>query len=281
MYSLPLPQRKGLTDFDGIVATRRGKARNLLQTVRPHIATAYYCYIKWHGNGIFLDPINIDENDVGEELKENFRSLDRERSHEAIRHEILRSTRSGVCSYCSVSPAVSLDHVLPRKIYPEFSVLAQNLVPACGDCNRKKGTACFKSTGKNLMHPYYVQIPTTPILFVDVAVSSQKVTWEFYLNQSASIQNGQFEAINNLFEHLNLADLYSEVSTDELFGRLGYIHSLYNTGGSQEVAGYLQGEANSNSKYRGENHWKTAFLRALGNSTAFCAGGFMQLKYPF
>ena len=277
---MPLPQRDGIRDFDGIVATHRSKARNLLQTVRPHIATAYCQYIDRRGNGKLLDPVKFDNNDVIEELKRNFRSLDRGESYDVMRDAILGTARFSICPYCNVSRAVSLDHVLPREFYPEFSVLAQNLVPACTGCNRKKASACYKSTGNNLMHPYYDLIPTDPILFVEVTVNSQGVTWNYYLKQGKSIKDDQFEVINNLFDHLNLAGLYSEVSTDELLGRLGEIHHVYNTGGLQEVEGHLRNQANSSSLHLGENHWKTALLRALGNSTPFCDKGFMQMKYP-
>ncbi|NDE59666.1 MAG: HNH endonuclease [Acidimicrobiia bacterium] len=42
-----------------------------------------------------------------------------------------------VCAYCA-SPADTLDHVKPR--HKGGATVTNNLVPACRDCNRKKGS---------------------------------------------------------------------------------------------------------------------------------------------
>ena len=149
MYSMAPPTRNGIEDFDGIVAHRNSDARTLLNENRANIENAYGDYLTCSGNGILLEPINIDDR-VAEALKTNFRLLDKGRSHSSIRDEILGSARFDACPYCNATTVDSLDHALPRTVYPEFSVLAQNLVPACGQCNRKKGEECFKKSGVNL-----------------------------------------------------------------------------------------------------------------------------------
>ena len=207
-------------------------------------------------------------------MKENFRLLDRGRSHQHIRDEIFASVRSDRCPYCNFSTPDSLDHVLPQKTYPEFTVLAQNLAPACSRCNRKKGQNCFRSSGLELMHPYYVRIPDAPILFADVVIVDQGVTWEFYLRQSADISDAEFESILNLFQLLDLADLYYRISVGEITDRLFEIDETFQIGGAIELEKYLNGAANSACKIWGENYWKTAILRALAGSNDFCHGGY-------
>ena len=181
MYSLSPPTRNGIDDFESVVARRNRTVKKLLKQVRDEVAEAYREYLTHAGNGALLEPINVDEA-VACELKRNFRLLDKGGSHEAIRNEILGSTRLDMCPYCNYSTVDSLDHALPSAVYPEFAVLAQNLVPACTSCNRKKGQACFRLSGGNVMHPYFVRIPEEPILFANVDVDKQGVTWEFYLS---------------------------------------------------------------------------------------------------
>lgn len=273
MYALlALPTRDGLADFDDIVSRRRVEARELLNLNRNHVADAYKDYLAHQGNGVSLDPITI-ANDLAEALKANFDLLDSGRSYDFLRDEILASAYLDACPYCNATPVESLDHALPRAVYPEFSVLAQNLVPACVTCNRKKGDHCFKKTGLNLMHPYYVLIPDNPILFASVAVGGRRVTWEFYLQQNGNIDDDQFESINNLFGLLDLADRYSQVAVGAISDITGYLDELHHAGGPTETKRFLQELSDSARRRRGENYWKTAILRALAASDDFCDGG--------
>lgn len=55
------------------------------------------------------------------------------------------------CPYCGLpTEDITLDHYLPRaeKLFPHFSVLSMNLVPACMGCQRAKGTFYPGSKGR-------------------------------------------------------------------------------------------------------------------------------------
>ena len=277
MYSLVPPTRTGLEDFDNILSRRRVEARELLKRNRTLIADAYDEYLTRSGNSALLCPINIT-NDCAEALKANFDFLDSGRSHDFLRDEILGSALLDACPYCNATPVDSLDHALPRAVYPEFSILAQNLVPACVTCNRKKGDDCFQKTGLNLMHPYFVQIPDDPILFTAVAVGAREVTWEFYLQQNGGIDDDQFESIKNLFNVLDLAERYSQASVGAISDITGYLDDLQRAGGMTETKRFLHELGDSARRRRGENYWKTAILRALAASDDFCDGGHKLLS---
>jgi hypothetical protein len=277
MYSLSPPGREGLVDFDSIVARRGANAKVILEKVHADIAKAYCDYIEVLGNGALIGPLSLGEV-AAQELRANFRLLDRRRSHGYIRDEILSIAQWDLCPYCSVTMVDSLDHVLPTSICPEFAVLAQNLVPACTRCNRMKDDACFKKSGKNLAHPYFVKIPYNPILFASVVVGKNAVTWTFYLQSHGDIDDATFECIKNLFTILNLADLYIQYSTVEIMERWENLDTMYKTGGTAALQGYLEREANSVQKIQGENYWKTVILRSLAQSNPFCNGGYQHLR---
>ena len=272
MYSLEAPTRNGLDDFDFIVSRRQEKTRKLLSQNREYIVEAYDAYLARLGNGTLICPVDVT-NDCAEAWRSNFGFLDRGRPYDFLRDEILGSALRDVCPYCNAALVDSLDHALPRAVYPEFSVLPQNLVPACVSCNRKKGDNCFIRTGLNLMHPYFVHIPDDPILFAAVTVGAQKVTWEFYLQQNESIGDDEFEAIQNLFNLLDLADKYFKVSIGDITELTEYLDDLHLAGGATQTKSYLQRLGESVMKKRGENYWKTAILRALAASDDFCDGG--------
>ena len=276
MYSLVPPTRSGLKDFDSIVSQRHGNARELLIHNRERIAAAYDVYLNRFGNGALLCPINI-AGDLAEALKSNVDSFKIGRSHRCLRDKILSSARFDACPYCNITTVESLDHVLPRAVYPEFTVLAQNLVPACFNCNQKKGDNCSQKTDLNLMHPYFVHIPDAPILFAVVAVEAREISWKFYLQQNGDIDHDQFESIKNMFDLLDLANRYFQASVGEIIDRTGHLDELHQAGGATEIRSYFQKEADSARRSRGENYWKTAILRALADSDDFCDGGHRRL----
>jgi hypothetical protein len=56
-----------------------------------------------------------------------------------------------ICPYCGLRNSVTLDHYLPRRVqdFPHLSFFLLNLIPACGDCQQKKGTSLpLQSRGK-------------------------------------------------------------------------------------------------------------------------------------
>lgn len=249
----------------------------MLKLNRNHVAEAYNNYLAHQGNGVSLHPVNI-ANDLAEVLRGNFDLLDSGRSYGFLRDEILASAYLDACPYCNTTPVESLDHALPRAVYPEFSVLPQNLVPACATCNRKKGDHCFKKSGLNLMHPYYALIPDTPILFASVAVDARQVTWEFYLEQGGAIHDDMFESIKNLFNRLELAERYSQVSAGAITDLTGCLEELHQSGGATETRKFLQKVGDSARKNRGANYWKTAIFCALAANDDFCDGGHRLLS---
>lgn len=81
---------------------------------------------------------------------------------EAIRHPELGHAS---CPICGSPAGPSIDHALPRAIFPEFSIVRENLVPACTMCNSdEKGT---KYRGEHaplrFIHPYFDEWLAGPI----------------------------------------------------------------------------------------------------------------------
>ncbi|MEG3147851.1 HNH endonuclease signature motif containing protein [Sphingomonas sp. RT2P30] len=60
------------------------------------------------------------------------------------------------CPMCGSLGGRSLDHALPRRQFPEFSILRENLVPACESCNSgEKGDTYRGTWPARFIHPYY------------------------------------------------------------------------------------------------------------------------------
>ena len=93
-------------------------------------------------------------------------------AEDLIKNYTLRMSRKGVparavydalkilpqnnrCPFCNYGPVETLDHVLPKNIYPGFSVKPTNLVGSCERCNKLKHSAAPTGPDDGFMHPYF------------------------------------------------------------------------------------------------------------------------------
>ncbi|WP_155736110.1 hypothetical protein [Pseudomonas chlororaphis] len=61
----------------------------------------------------------------------------------------------GSCPFCGGDGARTIEHYLPQTSYPEFSIFSLNLMPSCGDCNRKRNASNAHGAKIKLLHPYF------------------------------------------------------------------------------------------------------------------------------
>lgn len=76
-----------------------------------------------------------------------------------------------VCPMCGSLKPGTVDHVFPKRSYPEFSIFSRNLVPAC-DCNTKRGES-LKGSRRNqrVLHPYFDKVLDRRIIRADIQES--------------------------------------------------------------------------------------------------------------
>jgi 5-methylcytosine-specific restriction endonuclease McrA len=68
------------------------------------------------------------------------------------------------CPMCGSPTTGGLDHYLPRSAYPEFSIMAANLVPACTHCNSgMKGNTYLGVSPERFIHPYFDAFANMPL----------------------------------------------------------------------------------------------------------------------
>ena len=59
------------------------------------------------------------------------------------------------CPYCGgIGTPSELDHFLPKAYFSRFAILPINLIPACLDCNKRKGSNYAEVAGEQTLHPY-------------------------------------------------------------------------------------------------------------------------------
>ncbi|MBY5523567.1 HNH endonuclease [Rhizobium leguminosarum] len=130
----------------------------------PYSATwsqAYRNYDSVNGDPWRIAPVGFAE----EEAKKQH-ALFKSRSGRGGPIGRIRS-RGGLkcCPMCGSPMTGSLDHYLPKEVYPEFSIYSKNLVPACPACNSgTKGlTYHGKEPSERFLHPYFDKMASAPI----------------------------------------------------------------------------------------------------------------------
>ncbi|MGW3073918.1 HNH endonuclease [Kitasatospora sp. NPDC001132] len=69
--------------------------------------------------------------------------------------QLLAGAPDGRCTLCGHGLAATLDHQLPKTLYPLLAVAPLNLVPACRDCNSNKRELAPASAEEQTLHPYF------------------------------------------------------------------------------------------------------------------------------
>lgn len=183
------------------------------------------------------------------------------------------ATTGKLCFLCG-GKAGEIDHYLPRSSFPEFSILALNLLPACRYCNNKKRSRYQKSGERLYFHPHFMRLPQKAFITVEVVIDA---TVRVIYDIDRTSQGDSYEVLRRQFDDLSLAERYREDAIDYIVEQLGAFYAYLNAGGATALKSYLQTEADSVAGTRGRNHWRAALLQSLANSDEFCSGGFSVL----
>lgn len=71
-------------------------------------------------------------------------------------YDAIKISAHDECPYCGgVGEIGSLDHYLPKARFPAYSVLAKNLIPACGVCNKGMGSNFPTDPDLQPLNPYF------------------------------------------------------------------------------------------------------------------------------
>jgi hypothetical protein len=143
---------------------------------------AYFRYKRVRGNPWRLTATTFNP-DIGDDL---YKLYDSNKNGKAL--TALRRMELGCCPVCGGTTTGTLDHYLPRDVYPEFSIFSLNLVPACPHCNSgSKGTTVKgASYGERFLHPYFDDLANGPIWRVAFRAPYAMLTFDAVPEQGLS-----------------------------------------------------------------------------------------------
>jgi hypothetical protein len=180
--------------------------------------------------------------------------------------------KQGICPFCDHRPVSTLDHLLPKRLFPTLAVTPDNLIGACADCNKTKLTFAPTAAEDVFLHPYFddvqakhwltaqvVEGPVAAVIFRTRAVNS----WPGVLN----------ERVRRQFRTLGLARLYGAQAAREISGQAQLLGNIHDSRGADGVRKELTRQAETREAIR-VNSWQGVTYRTLSESDWFCDGGF-------
>jgi hypothetical protein len=194
----------------------------------------------------------------------------------AYYNELILSAPQNICPYCSQRDVDTLDHYLPKALYPRLVVTPVNLVPSCTPCNKGKLIDYPCQPEDETLHPYYDNIENDFWLKASVNKTTP-ITIDFSVKRVEGWSDLLFARVKKHFQCYHLKTLYSTNAGRELTGRKGYLIKTYNSGaGAVGISQILSNEADSWAIAH-RNSWKTALYSALAGDEWFCDQGFLQI----
>lgn len=188
-----------------------------------------------------------------------------------IYDQLMRAPLYERCPLCGHGTVTTLDHFLPKKLFPALCVDPLNLVPACAECNHAKGERVPSSAETTLLHPYLDRIDQDRWLEAKV-VESSPLWLEFFVSPPSSWEQVLAQRTRHHFERFRLAERFAAQANRTLAGIRRQLTTLLQVGGKEPVHAYLAAEAETRLADR-PNGWEGVTYRTLAEDDTFCAGG--------
>lgn len=180
-----------------------------------------------------------------------------------------KNRRNSTCQYCTLNAASTLDHILPKNEFSEFSVNFQNLFPACYECNNIKGTTWLKDTQRQFLNLYTDILPQVQYLFVEADIVDGVPLLNFSLRNDGQIDNLEFDLISRHYGNLHLFERFTLASNNVITNLANSIKALPQSMSDDDVVMFVKDSVENDKEHFGSNFWKSIVENTLVNNSAF------------
>jgi len=276
MYNITPPQCNNREDYHRISGHRNPVVKDRLFGLSAQVMSAY---AKFQANALICAPtapLPLQSEDA-QILRNNYNTLDKGKPCADIREDILASADLGQCPYCRLNDATTLDHILPKDRYPEFSVLRSNLAPCCRDCNSAKELALRGNSVNDHLNIYFDKFPTTQYLHVQIVNGPNFVAFKYSLSFPSGLSKNFQRRIATHFAVHDLGRRYGRRASVEMSHIAGSLKALLSAGGPTAVQTFLDQQAKSVRTRWPSPEWLAVLWESASLDASFCSVGVMSL----
>lgn len=183
------------------------------------------------------------------------------------------------CQYCGIGKPKTIDHYLPISLFPEYAVLAINLLPCCNDCNKKKDNYWKSDECRGILNFYVDSIPNKQFIQGKISTSNSLPIISYHFNFDG-IDSGLKNIITSHYSRLDLFERYQKESADEISEICRQLNIYAKEKTSKEISQLLQDDSEDLQARYGKNYWKAVLFEALANNKSFLKNYRKYLKVP-
>jgi len=254
-----------LAVFDDCSAGMNRPRKTRLESVRSEVESVNRAFLAAADSGAaFSFPREVipPSDELRSDMKYLYESKfrDERRSNSLFDSLILQA--AGDCPYCGLDDPRTLDHCLPKSIYPHLSVSPLNLVPSCWACNLAK-TDTIGASVNAYSDEWAAHVPWLVAEMEDLAMPSD-------LKFSARMPPGWSDeygfALNNLLTANSLRERYSNRARTRWNTFKRRYRDTALRGGIRALADHFTDEADTHAEER-LNSWEAAAYRCWATET--------------
>lgn len=277
MRKLPLPMDSAIDTFRLCVSQVKDKAMAAkFSSIESNInaAESQYSHVGSRSDFIFIPQHTHVGGKVSKDEMVSLYDLRMARKSGKARpvyDRIKNAPPYGRCPLCAQGTVSSIDHYLPKTLFPALAVTPANLIPACASCNKSKGDDVPEDASEQILHPYFDDV-NEEVWLKAAVVGGKPAAVRFFVDPPVTWSELLRKRIQHHFNFFSLATLYASYAGEEISC---IRHSLIEIrmGGSSVIATHLSRQARSHSS-RQKNSWQAAMYEALAGSAWYCGGGF-------
>ncbi|EME8112472.1 HNH endonuclease [Enterococcus faecium] len=174
-------------------------------------------------------------------------------------NSIKMSAPSNRCPYCLHRDVSQVDHFMPKASKPVLSIVGENLVPSCSECNHDK----LNEDKKFFSHPYFDDIDND-IFLVCQLVKETDICFDFKIIKPSEWTNDLFERVENQILSSDLLNFYAQHSVVEFNLKRRTLKRLSNLPDDlNELKSFLNDSLLDAETVIGVNSWQAALYRCL------------------
>lgn len=262
-----------LKNLDDIIGDKYEPGKSRLVILKPKISKRYFEYQRKY---LFDTLETITKETYTTQEKADLENC--YASSTATFGEIVKQIRTsqhrdlqGTCQYCGIQKPNTIDHYLPQADFPEFSVLALNLLPCCNECNTKKNNYWLDNGFRGIINFYIDNLPQIQFLFCDITfdTTNEIPNIKYRLDIPTTINSRLRTIITNHFARLDLCNKYGGYIHDFITDKINSIVSYLNSNDPNDIKQRIKSETTNLKNRYGINNWRTVITDELSNNADF------------
>lgn len=170
------------------------------------------------------------------------------------------------CQNCTINEINSLDHIVPKDEFPEFSVNPRNLFPSCSKCNGHKSFIWRENHRSVFLNLYLDNLPEEQYLFCNPTFEEDKITLKFTVENRFNIEQNLFDLIFNHYSRLHLPKRFRKNSHDTIYELNKEINKYKDKISKEELIKTIKEDIIEEKIYYGFNYWKAIIKETLINN---------------